>query len=77
MTRLEKFRTIGEPVKKRHFYYSELEVYYEQFEKIKKVIQEKLVSIAHLTDDQKKMVEGKLEVGQKLIDGVKADRAAK
>lgn len=77
VTRLEKFRAIGEPVKKRHFYYSELEVYYEQFEKIKATILQKLGSIEHLTDDQKKTVEGKLEVGQKLIDGVKADRAAK
>ena len=51
VTRLEKFKKVGEPVKQRHFYYSELEVYYEQYEKIKAVILEKLASIAHLTDD--------------------------
>jgi uncharacterized protein (DUF1330 family) len=51
ITRLDKFRAIGEPVKQRHFYYSELEVYYEQFEKIKAVILQKLGSIEHLTDD--------------------------
>jgi len=51
VTRLDKFRAIGEPVKQRHFYYSELEVYYEQFEKIKAVILQKLGSIEHLTDD--------------------------
>ena len=27
-TKLQEFRAIGEPVKQRHFYYSELEVYY-------------------------------------------------
>ena len=77
ITRLDKFKTIGEPVKQRHFYYSELEVYYEQFEKIKALIVQKLGSIEHLTDDQKKMIEGKLEAGTTLIEGVKADRAAK
>jgi len=52
-------------------------VYYEQFEKLKAVILEKLGSIEHLTDDQKALINGKLEAGQKLMDGVKADRAAK
>jgi hypothetical protein len=28
-SKVEKFRAIGEPVKQRHFYYSELQVYYE------------------------------------------------
>lgn len=31
---LAKFKAIGDPIKKRHFYYSELEVYYGQWDKI-------------------------------------------
>lgn len=34
MDKLAKFKAVGEPVKQRHFYYSELEVYYTQFEGI-------------------------------------------
>jgi len=29
--KLKEFRAIGDPVKQRHFYYSELAVYFEQF----------------------------------------------
>lgn len=29
--KIKKFRAIGEPVKQRHFYYTELEVYFNQY----------------------------------------------
>lgn len=32
--RLDRFKQIGEPVKARHLYYTELDVYLTQFEKI-------------------------------------------
>lgn len=32
VVRLNKFKEIGEPVKIRHYYYSELDVYYNQWE---------------------------------------------
>lgn len=48
--RLEKFRTIGEPVRNRFNYYSELDIYFEQFDKLAAAINEKLASIEHLTD---------------------------
>jgi hypothetical protein len=31
-TRIEKFKGIGEPVRSRHFYYSELDLYFTQFD---------------------------------------------
>ena len=33
-TKIDEFKSIGEPAKQRHFYYSELHVYYTQFEKL-------------------------------------------
>lgn len=50
--KLAKFKLIGEPVKARHFYYSELDVYYAQFDKIKQVAVDKLAVLDHLTDAQ-------------------------
>jgi len=49
---MTKFKAIGDPCKKRHFYYSELEVYYKQWAKILDLINHKLVAITHLTDLQ-------------------------
>ena len=76
-TKMDKFMQIGEPVKARHFYYSELEIYYGQFGKVAENIKDKLGVIDHLTDDQKRTINEKLSSTQALIDGVKADRAAK
>jgi hypothetical protein len=55
-TRLTKFKAIGDPTKKRHFYYSELEVYYAQWDKINELINSKLNTILHLTDSQKELI---------------------
>ena len=75
--KMTKFMEIGEPVKQRHFYYSELDVYYAQFEKISKLIQYKLSEIEHLTPAQTEMIIKKHEDAQKFIESVKADKAAK
>jgi len=56
---MKKFRAIGDPIKARHFYYSELEVYYAQWDKINERINVRIGEIAHLTDDQKKMITDK------------------
>jgi hypothetical protein len=48
--KIDKFKLIGEPVKARHYYYSELAVYYAQFDKVAENIKSKLASIEHLTD---------------------------
>ncbi len=73
----EKFRAIGEPVKQRHFYYTELDVYYAQFDKAAKDIQAKLENSGHLQGEQMETVIKKLEEARKFFEGVKADQAAK
>jgi len=74
---IEKFRAIGEPVRARHFYYSELEVYYAQFEKVLAHIQMKTDTIIHLSALQKDTLAKSVEVAKKLVEAVKADQAAK
>ena len=74
---MSKFKAIGDPVKQRHFYYSELEVYYAQWATIREKINTRYECIDHLTELQKEIVASKAKVAQDLIDGVKADRAAK
>ena len=32
--RIKEFRQVGEPVRQRHFYYSELDLYFSQFDEI-------------------------------------------
>lgn len=46
-----EFKAIGDPVKQRHFYYSELDVYFGQFNQIGQNINDKLGSIEHLTEE--------------------------
>lgn len=36
--RIEKFKAIGEPVRNRHFYYSELDLYFKQFDEMAALI---------------------------------------
>jgi len=74
---MKKFRAIGDPVKARYDYYSELEVYYAQWEKINERINVRLAEIPHLTDDQKKMIGDKQTFASEFIGKVKTDRAAK
>ncbi len=64
-------------MKSRHFYYGELDVYYPQFDKIVETVNSKLVSIEHLTDNQKEKINKKLEDAIKFMEGVKADREQK
>jgi len=49
ITRINKFKAIGEPVRQRHFYYSELEVYFAQFEKLVEAIKAKALATEHIT----------------------------
>lgn len=76
-SRLDKFKAIGEPVRNRYNYYSELDVYFEQFDKLAANINEKLASIAHLSDEQRDLVIKKYQEAQNVMDKVKADRDAK
>jgi len=51
-TRIEKFKAIGEPVRTRHFYYSELEVYYSQYEELIKTVLSRAEVTEHITPEQ-------------------------
>jgi hypothetical protein len=75
--KMEAFKLIGEPVRARHYYYSELEVYYAQYEKISSVIKDKMMVIDHLTDEQKETINKKHTSTENMIAAVKADKAAK
>lgn len=64
-------------MKARHFYYSELEVYYGQFDKVATTIKDKLGVHEHLTDAQREKINTMLTAAETLMAGVKADQAAK
>ena len=72
--RIADFKAIGEPVKARHFYYGELELYYAQFDKVMASIKDRLATLPELTETQKETITKKADIGQAFIDGVKADR---
>lgn len=76
-TRLDKFMKIGEPVKARHFYYGELDIYFQQFETLKQAIAKRIASMDKLTEEQKNLIGKKVEEAQKFMDSVKADRESK
>ena len=72
--KIEKFKAIGEPVKNRHFYYSELDLYFSQFDELSKRILSRVETTEHITPEQQEIIRSKVEVAQKLMDQVKADR---
>ena len=75
--KMDSFKQIGEPVKARHYYYSELDVYFAQFDKVSTTIKDKLGVIDHLTDEQKETINKKHDTTETMIAAVKADKAAK
>jgi heat shock protein 4 len=75
--KIEKFKAIGEPVKNRHFYYSELDLYFAQFDELSKRVLSRNENTEHITPEQQESVKEKVALAQKLMDQVKADRLAK
>ena len=77
--RLDHFKTIGEPVKEREFYWNELPTMLKEFEKATQHIQTKIASpdLAHLTDEQRDNVLKKHQATQEYFQKVEADKAAK
>lgn len=75
-TKLESYKKIGEPVKARYFYYSELEVYYGQFDKVQGTINDKF-DVIEMSDANRDTISKKLKAAQSLMAGVKADKTAK
>jgi len=76
-TKLEKFRQIGEPVKQRHFYYSELDIYFTQFAELEKRLLSRAQDTEHITPEQTELINSKVTLARTFFDNVKADRAKK
>ena len=75
--KLEHFKKIGEPTKARHFYYSELELYFTQFDELKKAIVARVPATEHITEEQASSIMNKVETAEKLFSGVRKDRESK
>ena len=77
--KIREFKQIGEPVKQRYFYYSELDLYFTQFEEMQTSIAEKLTSIDHFTwaAGKKYEIALKQKPAVTFMEGVKADKASK
>jgi len=76
-TRLDKFKAIGEPVKQRHFYYSELDIYFSQLADLTSKITSRADVIDHITPEQKELVAAKVAAAKEFFERVQADRTAK
>lgn len=76
-TRLDKFKAIGEPVRQRHFYYSELDVYFSQLGEAVSRIRNRADTIEHITEDQKSLIQKKIDATNDFFGKVKADRESK
>ena len=75
--KMDAFKLIGEPIRARHYYYGELDVYYAQWDKVSTVVKDKLGVIDHLTDEQKETINKKHTSTENMIAAVKADKASK
>jgi len=71
------FKTIGEPIKRRHAYYDELDVYFRQFEKICEGIQSQFNKYPLLSDHQRSEIMSKHHEVSEFMENVKADRKEK
>lgn len=76
-TKLEKFQTIGEPVKQRHFYYSELDIYFTQYAELEKLILSRVPVTEHITAEQTDLINKKVTVAKGFFEGVQSDRQKK
>lgn len=76
-TKLAKFKQIGQPVKDRHFYYSELDLYFSQFEDAKKNVLARADTTLHITDEQVNVIKMKVDAATAFFDNVKKDRESK
>lgn len=74
--KMDGFKMIGEPVKARHYYYSELEVYYAQWEKVSTHVKDKL-DVIELTDENKALIGKEHASAEAIIAGVKKDKESK
>lgn len=74
--RIQHQKQVGEPIKQRQFYYSEVSVYFEQFDRISEQLQA-LLGQGGLNERQSKQILDKHGGVQDMIAKYKADRDSK
>lgn len=75
--KLKEFRDVGEPIKKRHWYYTEVVSILDSHANVAKHVIKRTQEIEHLTDEQKETLGKKMSSCNELIEKAKADIAAK
>jgi deferrochelatase/peroxidase EfeB len=75
--KLDKFQKIGEPVKQRHFYYSELDIYFKQIEDLCVLISSRAATVEHITAEQTDLINKKMGAAKEFFAKVQADRVKK
>lgn len=55
-TKLEEFKKVGLPIKERHRFYTEIEIYFEQFKNFCADMNDRIQMVPHLTDDQRSTI---------------------
>lgn len=75
--KLKAFKDVGEPVVGRHWYYSEIDQYFGQFQAQAEYIQKRAGEIEHLTEEQRNNVNTKLQNSIDFMGKVKADKESK
>jgi len=48
LEKIRVFRSIGEPIKQRHYYYSEIDIYFKQLDEITQNIQSKIGGLSDI-----------------------------
>lgn len=71
--RVSAFLATGEPVKKRYIFYTTIEDCYKRFEELATFCNQQLAEIAHLTDEQRTSVTGKVQYARDYVNGLKAE----
>ena len=76
-TKLGEFKEVGEPIKKRHWYYTEVVSILSSYDNVTQNVIKRTAEIEHLTDEQKETIGKKVTTCTEVIDKAKADIAAK
>lgn len=75
--RVIAFQATGEPVKKRYIFYTTIDDCYKRFEELTVFCNQQLAEIAHLTDEQRNSVIGKIQVARDYMNTLKSEIDAK
>jgi hypothetical protein len=71
--RITAFASIGEPVKKRYIFFTTIDDSFKRFEELAARSAVQLEAIAHLTDEQRKSVIDKLQLGRDFLAALRKE----